>query len=81
MKISHSPAYSTHISVVAGGSCVTLPKVPVVFIIVTSLVSASEEVRDGMESETVTLWLYQIFANTRTLDFLGGEPQSCPSLK
>ena len=55
--------------------------VPVVSIIVTSLVSASEEVRDGMESETVTLWFYQIPTNARMLDFLGGEPQSCPSLK
>ena len=67
IKISNSPAYATHISVVAGGSCVTLPKVsvPVVSIIVTSVVSAGEEVRDGMESETVTLWLYQILTNAR----------------
>ena len=43
MKISYSPANWTHISVVGGGSCVTLPKVsiPAVSIIVASLVSAS----------------------------------------
>ena len=45
----------------------TLPNVsvPVVSIIVTSVVSAGEEVQHGMESETVTLWLYQILTNAR----------------
>ena len=75
IKISNSPAYATHISVVAGGSCVTPPNVsvPVVSIIVTSLVSAGEEVQHGMESETVTLWFYQILTNARLSPWRASE--------
>ena len=53
----------------------TLPKVsvPVVSIIVASLVSASEEDRDGMESETVTLWFYQIPTNARLSPWRASE--------